>query len=224
MVKCPVCFSEYEKETRICTTCRFTELNKVFASREDYQDWMAKVVEPVRKMYQEEIKIKQQLHQQKNLDEKTILLSTRRFSFIGDSKNKWENIVSIAQGQYHIVGLRKDGTVVAAGGNKNGACNVENWKDIILVACGEYHTVGLKKNGTVIAAGRNKDGECNVENWKDIISVSCGKYHTVGLRKDGTVVATGRNKYGACNVGHWQNVQFVFCGEQVTIGVKAEDN
>jgi alpha-tubulin suppressor-like RCC1 family protein len=39
-------------------------------------------------------------------------------------KSKFTDIVAIAAGAYHTVGLKSDGTVVAAGYNNFGQCNV----------------------------------------------------------------------------------------------------
>jgi hypothetical protein len=98
------------------------------------------------------------------------------------------------------VGLRADGTVVAAGYNDYGQCTVSGWTDIKRVAASEYyhtiaggygHTVGVKADGTVVTVGHNDDGQCNTYGWTDIVGVAAGNYHTVGLRADGTVVAAG---------------------------------
>jgi len=71
-------------------------------------------------------------------------------------------------GNTHTVGLKTDGTVVAAGDNSRGQCNVSGWRDIVAVAAGFYHTVGLKADGTVVAVGSNDKGQCNVSGWRDI--------------------------------------------------------
>ena len=99
----------------------------------------------------------------------------------------------VAAGDFHTVGLKSDGTVVAVGRNDDGQCDVGSWTDIIQVAAGDYHTVGLKSDGTVVAVGWNDDGQCDVGNWTDIIQVAAGDCHTVGLKSDGTVVAVGDN-------------------------------
>ena len=44
----------------------------------------------------------------------------------------WENIVAIASGGQHVIGLKADGTVVAVGDNNFGQCDVSDWKDIRL--------------------------------------------------------------------------------------------
>ena len=64
----------------------------------------------------------------------------------------------VAAGNYHTVGLKSDGTVVAVGMNGDGQCDVGNWTDIIQVAAGDDHTVGLKSDGTVVAVGDNTTG------------------------------------------------------------------
>jgi alpha-tubulin suppressor-like RCC1 family protein len=112
----------------------------------------------------------------------------------------WTDIIQVAAGYWHTVGLKSDGTVVAVGYNYYGQCDVGGWTDIIQVAAGGYHTVGLKSDGTVVAVGDNTYGQCNVGDWTDIIQVAAGSYHTVGLKSDGTVVAVGYNDYGQCDV------------------------
>jgi len=69
------------------------------------------------------------------------------------STGNWTDIIQVAGGMYHTVGIKADGTVVAVGDNTSGQCDVGSWTDIIQVAAGVYHTVGLKADGTTVAAG-----------------------------------------------------------------------
>ena len=59
----------------------------------------------------------------------------------------------IAAGDWHMVGLKSDGTAVAVGNNDFGQCDVGNWTRITQVAAGGAHTVRLKADGTVVATG-----------------------------------------------------------------------
>ncbi len=52
IIKCPVCSTTYDKEIEACATCKFTELNKVFISQEDFKEWVENVVKPFREKYQ----------------------------------------------------------------------------------------------------------------------------------------------------------------------------
>ena len=75
----------------------------------------------------------------------------------------WKDIVQISGGWDYLIGLKSDGTVLAAGRNGSGQCNVENWSDIVAIAAGINHTVGLTRDGRLVAVGDNKYGQCNVE-------------------------------------------------------------
>ena len=52
-----------------------------------------------------------------------------------------------------MVGLKADGTVVAAGVGVNGECDVKKWRNIVAISSGANCTVGLKADGTIEAAG-----------------------------------------------------------------------
>ena len=66
---------------------------------------------------------------------------------------KWTDIVQVAAGYDHVVGLKADGTVMADGKNKEGECNVSKWQDIVAVCATFRSTVGLKQDGTILQAG-----------------------------------------------------------------------
>ena len=127
-----------------------------------------------------------------------------------------------AAGGYNVV-LKRDGTVIANGYNKNGECNVSEWTDIVAVsASGASHTVGLKRDGTVVAVGDNEYGQCNVSEWTDIIAISAGGWHTMGLKRDGTVVAVGDNEYSQCNVSNWTDIIAISAGGKHTVGLRKD--
>ena len=105
-----------------------------------------------------------------------------------------------------IIGLKSDGTVVAAGyGSDRGNLDIENWENIISIDSGPSHTVGLKSDGTVVATGWNESGQCDVEEWKDIIEVVAASEHTIGLKSDGMVLLVGNEESGI-NVEKWSDV------------------
>ena len=129
---------------------------------------------------------------------------------------------TLAVGDYHTVGLRSDGTVVATGWNNYSQCDVDSWSDMVAVDTGTYHTVGLRSDGTVVATGLNLGGLCNVNSWSDIVAVAAGNDHTVGLRSDGTVVATGWNDDGQCDVDSWTDIVAVAAGSLHTVGLRSD--
>jgi hypothetical protein len=128
----------------------------------------------------------------------------------------------VAAGEYHTVGLKADGTVIAVGDNDDGQCDVGNWTDIIQIAAGYGHTVGLKSDGSVVAVGDNYRGRCDVDDWTDIIQIAAGGSDTVGLKSAGTVVAAGWNGSGQCDVGNWTDIVQVGAGGDHTVGLKVD--
>ena len=67
--------------------------------------------------------------------------------------SSWRNIVDIAAGEHHSVGLKSDGTVVATGSNAYGQCEVSEWTDIVAIAAGNNFTMGVTSDGTVYVTG-----------------------------------------------------------------------
>ena len=126
----------------------------------------------------------------------------------------------LAVGFYHTVGLKTDGTVLAAGRNEEGQCNVSGWVGIEAVSCGAYHTVGLKSDGTVVAVGRNTEGQCDVSAWTGVKAISCSDYNTLALLSDGTVVSTGYQPFS--ELQSWKDVDFLAAGSYGAVGISRE--
>lgn len=102
----------------------------------------------------------------------------------------WTDITKLITYGKHIIGLKSDGTVVAAGDNTFKQCDVTEWIDISNIYTSRTHTVGLKTDGTVVAAGNNSYNQCDVSDWEDITSIVIGEYYTIGFVSDGTIVMT----------------------------------
>ena len=127
------------------------------------------------------------------------------------------NIKAIAAGGY-IVGLKEDGTVVAAGG-ESGAPDVSSWRNIKAIAAEEVLIVGLKEDGTVVTVGcAGGCGESIVSEWTDIVAIAAGRRLIVGLKKDGTVVSTWQN-WGKVDVSKWRNITAIAAFNKI-VGLK----
>ena len=139
------------------------------------------------------------------------------------SRSLWNEVAqrnTVSAGNYHTVGLKIDGTVVAAGHNSSGQCDVSSWEDIIAVSAGGNYagnyTVGLKADGTVVTVGLNELGQYNVSSWPDIVAISAGNDSTIGLKIDGTAFATD---FSGCD---WTDIVAVSAGAYHTVGLKAD--
>ncbi|MDD6888299.1 MAG: hypothetical protein PUE41_07490 [bacterium] len=125
----------------------------------------------------------------------------------------------LAVGFYHTVALRPDGTVLAAGRNDEGQCDVGEWSDIVAIDAGAYHTVGLRSDGTVVAAGRNSEGQCSVGEWSRVTAIACTDYNTIALLEDGTVLSTGFQENEALT--GWRDVTAIGGGAYQTVAVRS---
>ena len=81
-----------------------------------------------------------------------------------DVVKDWEDITALFCCGSTLYGLKKDGTVVAAGHNDNGSMNVSSWTDITHIVTGDC-TLGIKKDGSIVIA-QYVDSEA--EKWTDI--------------------------------------------------------
>ena len=59
-----------------------------------------------------------------------------------------------AAGKNQTGGLKSDGTVVAAGANENGQCEIGGWTDVVYIAAGDYYTLGVQSDGALLIAGK----------------------------------------------------------------------
>jgi alpha-tubulin suppressor-like RCC1 family protein len=63
----------------------------------------------------------------------------------------------VAEGGFHNLALKKDGTVVSWGYNWQHQCNVPAGLSLVVaVAAGAYHSLALRDDGTVVSWGHNQ--------------------------------------------------------------------
>lgn len=95
----------------------------------------------------------------------------------------------------NVYGLKRDGTVLATGGEKygndDGQRNIGGFADISNLILLDRTTVGIKSSGTIVAAGRNSENYTGSQGWNDLAFIKDNGYVACGLRTDGTVVTAG---------------------------------
>ena len=135
------------------------------------------------------------------------------------------NLIAVAAGNWHNLGLHADGTVSAWGNDSSGQCDVPAaLADALAIAAGGYHSLALRANGAVVAWGADDSGQTNVPaGLAGIIGIAAGTWHSVALRADGTVSVWGDNGSGQTNlpVG-LTNVTAVAAGGSHTLALKAD--
>ena len=135
------------------------------------------------------------------------------------------NLVAVAAGAWHSLGLGADGTVLAWGNNAAGQCEVPaTLTDGVAIAAGGYHNLAIKANGTVEAWGANDYGQTVVPAGLDsVIGIAAGTWHSLALKADGTVVPWGDNSFGQTNLPvELSNIVAVAAGGNHNLALRAD--
>ena len=84
------------------------------------------------------------------------------------------NVVAFSAGEYHVLALRSDGTVVGWGDNTYGQAAGAG-PGITGISAGAYHSLALTTNGTVLAWGNNGYGQTTVPSGlSNVIAIAAG--------------------------------------------------
>lgn len=133
----------------------------------------------------------------------------------------------IACSMYHVVALKPDGTVIAAGKNDHGQCNVSAWRNIVAVDCCEDGTIGLTADGHVKYTGWNVYKESGCTSWSGIIDAQMSSSCVFGLKADGTVLATPSQTHPrstAPDVKTWRDIAEIRRNASCIIGIEKSGN
>ena len=116
-------------------------------------------------------------------------LTEQRQAFIADLRKEvfsWNNIVQLAACNDRIIGLKADGTLVAAGAKYNKKCWVTYWTDIVSIQANGASTYALRKDGTVMKTdGETHTGKVIAEN---IGSIYATDYTLLLWDRDGVLL------------------------------------
>lgn len=106
-------------------------------------------------------------------------------------------ITAIALGEFHILALRKDGTVRAWGRPGSTELQVpEGLNNVVAVATCNGASFALQADGTVVGWGISFTGSPDPTDWTDVVQLSAGQAHLLMLRSDYRVRAWGWNQEG----------------------------
>ena len=119
----------------------------------------------------------------------------------------------------HLAAVREDGTVVCAGENRHGRCEVSGWRDVIAVDCDRNNTVGLTRDGRVLIAGWDNRQQSACTAWTGIQQVCVGESCVYGLRADGTVAVAPPGAESAQDVTGWRNISRIGRGADTCFGL-----
>ena len=105
---------------------------------------------------------------------------------------EWKEIIAISSSANSVVGLKKDGTVVAIGDNYEGKLNTQEWSKIVQVKAGVWGTFAVRENKTLVYAGKlpeNQKENFEKHQWNNLKAIE-GNWDLIGIDKDGHILST----------------------------------
>lgn len=135
---------------------------------------------------------------------------------------KWKNIVDIAAGNDHVVGVDNNGKVHFVGDNSYGQCDLQDFSNIKNIYCLPHGTVGVEENGEVHFTG-DFVGKKMLNEYTSILDVDGNDNNLIVLKKDGTcdyVASYDDSIY--LKVLSWKGIIDVACGDDYFAGLKSD--
>ena len=105
---------------------------------------------------------------------------------------EWKEIIAISYSANSVVGLKKDGTIVATGDNYEGKLNTQEWSKIVQVKAGVWGTFAVRENKTLVYAGKlpeNQKENFEKHQWNNLKAIE-GNWDLIGIDKDGHILST----------------------------------
>ena len=154
-------------------------------------------------------------------DQRIHVYSSSAKTISATTMNNWHEITMIAGGESHVLGLRMDGTVVAAGSNSFKENNVSSWKNVKKIFATDDTSFAITHSGEILSTGKNylreQDG---IRNIKDIVEIVAGDTFVLGLTEDGCVQANRNTDSPGSRVDHWRDIIAIAARRDHSLGLK----
>ena len=133
------------------------------------------------------------------------------------------NVVAVASGRGHMLGLTLQGTVVASGENTFGQCRPPaGLSGVMNIDAGRDFSLALLSNGTVRAWGRNDSGQTTVPAGLNTVkAIAAGAAHSLALKKNGTVVGWGANNAGQARTTGLTGIKAIAAGRNFSLALRS---
>ncbi|MEE0913164.1 MAG: hypothetical protein U0L76_01080 [Ruminococcus sp.] len=132
---------------------------------------------------------------------------------------QWTDIKKIVTGYEHILALKTDGTVLAAGSNKNGELNVTSWKNIKDIYATTTVSLGLTESGTVLATEGHRYTNIDTSLFQNIQSFGKCDSLVLLITETGNVITAGDSSTYENSkireIRNWKNIKKVVSDEYI---------
>ncbi len=131
----------------------------------------------------------------------------------------WKNIVDIAVGVRHIVGVDSNGRIRCSGDLSKGACDFESDpRNIRKVFATAYGTILMDEDGVITSAG-SFIGSGSLKNYFNIRDIASSDAILAILCEDHTIDVYTKNSMNYLEAESWKEIVDVACGDGFVAGL-----
>lgn len=132
--------------------------------------------------------------------------------------NEWRNIVDIAAGRAHVLGVDSNGRVHCTGDGSSGACDIMDARNVRKVYATSNGSIAMDESGTLYYSG-SFIGSGSLKNYKNIKDVASSYNILAVLCEDGTVDVFDKSGSNYLQVESWKEITDVTCGDSFVAGL-----
>ncbi len=134
---------------------------------------------------------------------------------------EWSNIIAIALGDDHIIGLTADGSLVFAGDNSYGQCDLQtNGVRVVSIAASSWGSFAVLEDGRVFASGNAVVNNAELYKERNVAVVAASDSHVVLLKKDGSLTVYGDSYMNQAEISGCKEIVSVACGYDVVVAME----
>ncbi|HRY51693.1 MAG TPA: immunoglobulin domain-containing protein [Candidatus Paceibacterota bacterium] len=113
------------------------------------------------------------------------------FGAVFDAPPSATNLIALAAGQAHGLGLRSDGTVVGWGSDWQGATEVPlELANVVAISAGDRHSLALQSDGRVVEWGEMVGDRPRPKDLPNVVAIAAGASFNLVLLRDGALHLT----------------------------------
>jgi len=132
--------------------------------------------------------------------------------------SEWKNIVDIAAGSHHVLGVDSNGRVHCTGDNSSGACDVNDFRNVEKVYATAKGSIVLNTDGFLSYAG-NFIGSGSLRDYNGIKDIASSESILAILCSDQTIDVYTRNGSNYLEAEGWNEIVDVACGDGFVAGL-----
>ena len=152
------------------------------------------------------------------LNEDGTLSNAGLISRYANQVSDWKNIVDIAVGDKHILGVDSNGRVHCAGDDSSGACDLPDPRNIRKVFATANGSIAMDADGVITSAG-TFIGSGSLKNYFNIRDVASSENILAILCEDHSIDVYTKNSMNYLEAESWNDIVDVACGDSFVAGL-----